>query len=225
MPYPYIKTAGNLTSCFTQFRKSFPSKIDPEMLKKLGLAPGNEANIVTVFKFLGLIDADCQKNELGINLFTLHDNNEFAKALEDILSKQYSALIEARGQEAWNLDRNALITFFRTSDRSSDITGGRQALAFEVLASLANKRAGEVKKRAPSMSKSLNSSKSVAAKTPKSNNQDSPSQTGKSELNIHSNSTGKVNLSVRVEINLPSGATQETYDFIFRSIKKNLIDG
>jgi hypothetical protein len=31
-------------------------------------------------------------------------------------------------------------------------------------------------------------------------------------------------LTVRIEINLPAGGTQETYDAIFKSIKANLID-
>jgi hypothetical protein len=32
-------------------------------------------------------------------------------------------------------------------------------------------------------------------------------------------------LTVRVEVNLPADADQETYDKIFQSIRKNLIDG
>lgn len=48
---------------------------------------------------------------------------------------------------------------------------------------------------------------------------DKPSDsTGNSE-------TSKFGLSVRVEINLPSDATAETYDNIFKSIKKNLLNG
>ena len=36
---------------------------------------------------------------------------------------------------------------------------------------------------------------------------------------------GQLGLSVRVEVNLPTDANQETYDKIFQSIRKNLIDG
>jgi len=32
-------------------------------------------------------------------------------------------------------------------------------------------------------------------------------------------------LTVRIEVNLPADGDQETYDNIFRSIRKNLIDG
>ena len=31
-------------------------------------------------------------------------------------------------------------------------------------------------------------------------------------------------MTVRIEINLPAGATKENYDHIFQSIKANLID-
>jgi hypothetical protein len=32
-------------------------------------------------------------------------------------------------------------------------------------------------------------------------------------------------LTVRIEVNLPAEGEQQTYDRIFRSIRKNLIDG
>ena len=35
----------------------------------------------------------------------------------------------------------------------------------------------------------------------------------------------KLRLTVRVEINLPADAKPETYDNIFQSLRKNLIDG
>ena len=37
--------------------------------------------------------------------------------------------------------------------------------------------------------------------------------------------TAPFGLTVRVEVNLPADADQETYDKIFQSIRKNLIDG
>ncbi len=36
---------------------------------------------------------------------------------------------------------------------------------------------------------------------------------------------GNVGLTVRIEINLPANGTQETYDNIFQSIRKNLLNG
>jgi hypothetical protein len=38
-------------------------------------------------------------------------------------------------------------------------------------------------------------------------------------------SSQRVGLTVRIEVNLPANGDQETYDRIFRSIRKNLIDG
>ena len=32
-------------------------------------------------------------------------------------------------------------------------------------------------------------------------------------------------MSIKIEVNLPSNASKETYDYIFRSIRENLIDG
>lgn len=38
-------------------------------------------------------------------------------------------------------------------------------------------------------------------------------------------SIADVGLTVRIEVNLPAGGEESTYDAIFKSIRKNLIDG
>ena len=45
-----------------------------------------------------------------------------------------------------------------------------------------------------------------------------PQESSKTQL-------GNFGLTVRIEVNLPAQADQETYDKIFSSIRKNLIDG
>lgn len=42
---------------------------------------------------------------------------------------------------------------------------------------------------------------------------------------VKGDSTGGVALTVRIEVNLPAQADQETYDRIFKSIRANLLNG
>jgi hypothetical protein len=61
------------------------------------------------------------------------------------------------------------------------------------------------------------------AKTKKTN-----TEAPKVEIKAPQPGTGRgreVGLTVRIEVNLPAAADQETYDRIFRSIRENLLNG
>jgi hypothetical protein len=222
--HPYVSSSGNLVQAFTQFRKAMPGQIDASILKKLGIAPGNESVVINVLRFLSFIDDDGKKTSKGSEVFLKHDDVEFAKTLEKHVKNAYSELFELRGDEAWSVDRDTLIGFFRATDETSALTAKRQAIAFETLSALSGH--GEV-----------SSPRQKQQKEPKSPTHKKPKRTTKAEKS----SAGKITnptvtrgggpsaqsemaLTVRIEVNLPAQADQKTYDRIFKSLRANLLD-
>ena len=220
MPYPYVPSGGIIQQAIEQFKKALPSKVDGATLKKLGVDPSNEGYVINTLKFLGLVDPDNARTDAGVALFSTH-GEAFAPALEVIVREKYDALFELRGDESWGLDRDALISFFRQTDKTSATVGARQALTFVALASMSAKR------EAASKSTPANSSKPrVAQKTKPANPTkatDTTSLKAESPLIQQNVDPGSVALTVRIEINLPANGSQATYDNIFKSIRENLL--
>jgi hypothetical protein len=220
MPYPYMPSGGIFQQAVEQFRKTLPSKVDSTTLKKLGIAPSNEGYVIATLKFLGILDSENNRTDAGVELFTTHGEAQFAKGLGAIVRDKYGALFDLRGDDAWTLDRDSLISFFRGSDKTSAIVGARQAITFAALAGLAGQRE-EAPKAKP------------ASAAPKHKKQQSAkpvqSQTAAKKIDapLADSPTPKeapVGLTVRIEINLPANGTQATYDNIFKSIRQNLLN-
>jgi len=85
--HPYISAPGNLVSVINHFRKSFPSKVNADTLKKLGYAPKNESYVLNVLKHLELIDDDGNKTESAAKVFNLHQDDAFQKAFGELVKK------------------------------------------------------------------------------------------------------------------------------------------
>ena len=136
-----------------------------------------------------------------------------------MVSAAYGELFSAYGEDAWALDQDQLITFFRANDQTSADLGRRQATTFQTLASIAGHLESS-KEKTPSISKPKARPIAITReRTPKEvikKAQDPNPQSTKGNRDF--------GLTVRIEINLPAGADQETYDKIFRSIKENLIN-
>ncbi len=222
--HPYISSGGPLVQAITQFRKSFPSTVDATTLKKLGIAPNNESYLINILKFLGLINEDGKKTEEASKVFVLHKDEDFQKAFSKTVQNSYSELFELQNEDAWGLDEESLITYFRQTDQSSEIVGKRQAVTFGALAGLSGKRELSAPKSSRKAVKKTTSSKTKAAKK-KSLAPPSPgkgdSERGHADAHLSENAFG---LTVRLEINIPADGTQATYDRIFKSIRENLID-
>lgn len=220
MAYPYIPSGGLVQTAFQQFRKSLPAKVDSDTLKKLGIASSNEGALINIMKFIGVIDKENQKTKEGTQVFTTHDDDKFGESLSKLVRISYSELFDLHGESAWTLDRDALISYFRGSDETSAVTGSRQALTFQTLASLSLKRAEQVPSRASSGSRAPGKEKKekkASAKKP---------SIAKADVAVSDPAgTSPVGLTVRIEINLPANGSQATYDNIFESIRKNLLNG
>jgi hypothetical protein len=219
--HPYISGAGNVTQMIAFLRKTFPANVTSETVKKLGVASNNESYVINVLQFLGLIDEQGKRTDGGHAVMTKHDEIEFQSAFAEVIKSAYSDLFSLRGDDAWTMNRNQLIGYFRSSDKTSDIIGGRQAGVFVALRELAGHQA-----EAPT---AVKSSMAGSRKSKPSAKKVKPIETKKSDLeskDLDPESSKKTKsemaLTVRIEINLPAEGTQGTYDAIFKSIKANL---
>ena len=220
--YPYVPSAGPLTKTVTHLRKSFPKEVTAETLRKLGVAPKNESYVINVLRFLGVLDDEGKKVEAKSAAFLQHQEAAFATEIGKVVKEAYEELFELHGDDAWKLDRGALTQFFRTTDHSSDVVGSRQASTFAALASLSGQADAPVQKVAST------SPRKAAAPKPVTTQVAAKSEAAKTDdIKIKPAQHGEagVGLTVRIEVNLPASGDQATYDAIFRSIRKNLIDG
>lgn len=221
--HPYVPSAGMLVQTFNQLRKMFPTQVDAETLKRLSLAPKNESVVMATLKFLGFVDDDGNKTEKATEVFLKHTDKDFASALEQAVRDSYSELFAQAGDDAWTLDRDSLIGFFRVQDETSALTAKRQAITFEALSTLSGhgetptarepRKQKVIKKPAKKEAEKKMAVTADAAEATKQIATDFPK--GRKDLG----------LTVRIEINLPAQGDQETYDRIFESIRKNLLDG
>jgi len=134
--HPYIGGGGAIIQAVNHFRRSFPSTVTADTLKKLGIAPKNESYLINILRFLGIIDEEGKRTEEAAKVFNIHEDTGFQKAFGAIVKNAYVDLFALHADAAWELDSNALITFFRQADQSSGIVGGRQASTFRTLAAL-----------------------------------------------------------------------------------------
>lgn len=223
--HPYISGAGNVTQMIGYLRKNFPNTVTSDTVKKLGLASKNESYVINVLQFLSLIDEKGKRTDAGHAVMTKHDEGEFHSAFAEIVKSSYADLFELRGDDAWTMDKNQLISYFRGADKTSDVIGSRQAGVFVALRELAGyfteqiQTSSNTKGKTAGMGSAKSNSKS-SIPTPRqvpatTSEQIVPSANSKLQKN-------DMALTVRIEINLPAEGTKETYDAIFKSIKANL---
>ncbi len=224
--HPYVPSSGNIVQTFTQFRKAMPGSVDAARLKQLGVAPSNEPMVLGVLRFLGFIDENGNRTESGKTVFLKHDDAQFAKELEKHVKKAYSELFEVRGEDAWELDQETLIGFFRATDETSALTAKRQALTFKTLSALSGHGDVSSPRTKASGPRAKKDSIRITTKAEKSSAGRITNPTLHQESKSgESGSSSPMALTVRIEVNLPAQGDQQTYDRIFKSIRENLLNG
>lgn len=221
--YPYVPSAGPLVKTINHLRKTFPKELTAETLRKLGVAPKNESYVINVLRFLGIIDDEGKKVDAKAKAFVQHQEQAFASEFGKIVKEAYEELFELHGDTTWTQDRNALTQFFRTTDHSSDVVGTRQAATFSALAALS----GHAEVPAPKVSAPGKRPKTASAESKPKQGKTRPERDRSQSTNMggEPSVTPPVGLTVRIEVNLPASGDQETYDRIFQSIRKNLLNG
>lgn len=219
--HPYISGAGNISQMIAFLRKNFPPTVTSDTVRKLGLASKNESYVINVLQFIGLIDEEGKRTEKGHEVLTIHNEADFQKAFGDMVRNAYADLFSIRGDDAWTLDKDALVGYFRSADKTSDIIGTRQAGVFTALRELAG-HANQQTTTVPKQKSAAATKPKISVKSSKSNTHQQTSSGNEQISSASAAPKADMALTVRVEINLPAEGTQETYDAIFKSIRANL---
>ena len=61
--HPYSPSPGHITAAITQLRSSFPTTVNADTLKQLGIAPKNESYVINVLRFIGAINKEGKQTE------------------------------------------------------------------------------------------------------------------------------------------------------------------
>lgn len=219
--HPYAISPGPLKKTIEHMRKKLPSSLTVKTLQQLGIPPNSGNSVINVLHFTELIDDEGNKTDAAAQIFSIHDNKQFAQQFSEQVKNSYSALFQLHGDEAWTLDRNGLIQFFRPTDKTTARVGELQASTFQVLAEFAGYNKTSTSKSKVKSEKPKKKSRQKDSMKPKTEKVVTPLPVAPSAGDKESRNFG---LTVRIEINLPAGGNKETYDNIFRSIRENLLN-
>ena len=225
--HPYVQGSGALLQMVNHLRRSFPAVgVTADTLRKLGLAPNNESYVINTLRFIGIIDEEGKKTDAAGGVFNQHDDAAFQTAFAELVESAYADLFSLHGNDAWDLDLDALIQYFRSTDDTSAIVGRRQAATFLWLSTLSGHAETPQAKASPA--KRAQAERNVPKKVPKGKSAGITIQQEEPDSEPKAGGGGvrgrDVGLTVRVEINLPADGDQETYDRIFKSIRENLLN-
>ena len=95
--YPYISGQGALTQTFVQLRKGFPAKVDAGYLQRFKITPANESYVISILKFLSLIDENGDRVESNTSYF-YGDDGSFQAGLEATLRQGVRAAVRRDGR-------------------------------------------------------------------------------------------------------------------------------
>lgn len=236
--HPYMSGSGGIVQTITHLRRSFPAQVTAETLKKLGIASNNETYVLNILRFVAVLDQDGKKNAEAATVFNKHDDKEFQAGFAELVQTAYSDLFGLHGESAWVLPTDKLISYFRNTDHTSAVVGQRQASTFQALAGIAGKTQ-DVPRVVVPKAKSADkvSAKPAKRSARRSIAEGSSASPTRAQTEARSGLlpaerpaagtqlTPGMALTVRVEINLPAGGDQGTYDRIFKSIRENLLNG
>ncbi len=219
--HPYISGVINIAEMIRVLRKNFPAIVNSDTVKRLGLAPNNESYVINALQFIGIIDEEGKRTDRGREVLSTHDDTEFKKAFEGLIVDAYKDLFELRGEEVWTMNKTALISYFRRADKTSEVIGTRQAAVFQTFRGLAGRDPVDTQSEKNASGASKSAAKAPKQKTTKAG---IAKPSSPPEATVVKPTRKDMALTVRVEINLPTEASAETYDNIFKSIKANLLN-
>jgi hypothetical protein len=232
--YPYSSGQTAVVQAIAQLRKGFPGKVDAGYLQRFQIAPANESYIISILRFLGLVDEEGNRVEDSTGYFFGNDDT-FRPGLETAVRDKYAQLFDEMGDAALTASKDDLTHWFRHADKTSELVGQRQAATFLTLAAMAGH--GEVPTVRGTGSRKGTAAAGDATKKTTAKKAAPPKKTvetpgdGGGSGNGGGSGDGKrktqngedVGLTVRIEVNLPPGGDADTYDAIFASIKKHLM--
>jgi hypothetical protein len=149
---------------------------------------------------LGVVDEEGKRVVTKSSAFVQQREDAFSSEFEKLIKDAYRDIFELHGDHAWDLDKNDLTHFFRTSDHSSEVVGERQAGTFAYLAAVAGHA------REPAMPEAAR--RRDASATRKSRSVGKASAPRRIEELRVSDGAPRFGLTVRIEVNLPAEGDQ-----------------
>lgn len=223
--HPYISSPQAVVKCIEKFCNALPNTINATTLKKLSLAPNNETYLINILRFLKLVDDKGNPTEGAKKVFSTHPADIFKKEFAKVVKEAYADLFGLHAEKTWALNKDDLVTYFRSNDQTSSAVAQRQARTFKALSFLSgNTEPNDSVARAGK--KSAASSGRVAKKDSRDKGKGMNKTSATTEEKKSGDApVGSFGLTVRIEINLPVSDDKKTYDNIFKSIKENLLNG
>ena len=223
--HPYVQAPKHLTECIARFRRSLPVTVTAATLQKLGIASKNERYVLNTLRFLRLLDEKGKPTEDARGLFSKADDSEFQTSLAGIVERHYVDLFQLHGEDAWTLDRTALVTYFRGNDQTSAIVGSRQAITFQILSTSSGYVSAKATGKPKTRQREEQQTRKPKTRKPATTQTEPPDGVGRKQHTTPGDTNGRsIGLTVRIEVNLPTDADRTTYDNIFRSIRENLLN-
>ena len=190
----------------SRLRQAVPRVVDESYIRTItGRAESYALNVVQNLRAIGLINDEGKPTDLAAKL---RNDNRYSEACKEIIQSVYPPELTQHGYTS--SQRREIHEWFLVSAGLSESTARKKAAFYRILVSEIdpNELLGsyeddlEEKLQDEAESKKVVKPKKVAL---------DPNQK-------------HITLTVRMEINLPSGADAETYDNIFKSIKENLLN-
>jgi hypothetical protein len=138
-----------------------------------------------------------------------------------LVATAYSDLFDLYREEAWDLDTDLLIAFFRSADKTTAIVGRLQSTTFQTLARFSGHGEMPAQKAGPAKG-AIRASRHADTEQHRAathSSKLSPARTGDKKADVR-----RLGLTVRIEINLPADGDQGTYDRIFKSLRENFLN-
>lgn len=209
--YPYTTAPGYVAQIIAALRGSFPAQLNPATLRKLGVAPSNESSTLAMLRYLGFIDSTGNRTARAAALMGLSDEQGFGGAFAALLEDCYRELFEIRGDNAWNLPLDELVTYFSQADGTSPKVARLQARTFQALAQAAGRYPLAPEPAAP---RQIRLATGAAPE---------PAARSAGRAHPRRQPARGINLTLHLDLHLPPGADQATYDRIFRAIREQLL--
>ena len=199
-------------TAFSRLNLLYPIYIGASFIStKIGTSSRAESyvlNVVQNLRAVGLIDDGGKPTDLAAKL---RNDNRYSEACKEIIQSVYPSELTQFGYTS--SQRREIQEWFLVSAGLSETTARKKAAFYRILVSeidpneLLGSNEDDLEEKPQDEADEAESKKVVKPK----------------KVDLDSNQKNII-LTVRMEINLPSGADAETYDNIFKSIKENLLN-
>lgn len=205
--YPYTTVPGKIAALFTKIQTTgVPDHVTTKYLASLGFNGSNDRSLLPLLRFLGFID----QSGVPQDRWRLYrDRNQGGKVLADALRESYRDLFQLY-PDAHRKDTDTLTNFFRSNTTSGERSSSLMVSTFQALCKLA-----DFSDDTPGMAHEV-------AAADDADDLDI-ARVARQQPSEHSGASVVIN--VNIQLVLPDQADAETYDRLFTSLRRHLLNG